>query len=271
MQDGQTRKRKHPQVLRRSPPAGGLRHDRHDMLYGIISDIHGNLEALEAALAQLTPAQAYICLGDLVGYGPDPDECVSRVRSLPGLICVSGNHDLACVGKVEISWFNWHARKAIQWTAENLEPQTREFLENLPETAAADDLTIVHGSLPDPMEYITAPSEALSTFRMMQTPVCLIGHTHVAEYYALGSGGIEHRYLTGGGEVKIEPGFKYIVNCGGVGQPRDGNWMASFGLYDSERKTIQVKRAPYDIAAVQAKMREAGLPALLIERLAWGR
>jgi diadenosine tetraphosphatase ApaH/serine/threonine PP2A family protein phosphatase len=253
------------------------------MLYGIISDIHGNLEALDAVLAHLMPSgepaasqaaqpvEAYICIGDLVGYGPDPNDCVRRVRSLPGLLCVAGNHDLASIGKIDINWFNWHARKAIQWTAENLEPEARQFLESLPETAATGDLTIVHGSLPDPMEYITAPSEALATFRMMQTPVCLIGHTHVAEYHALSSGGVEHRYMTSGGELKIEAGFKYIVNCGGVGQPRDGNWMASFGTYDSDRKLIQIRRVAYDVAAVQSKMRAAGLPALLIERLAWGR
>jgi len=252
------------------------------MRIAIISDIHANLEALDAVLNSVGPVDRFLCLGDIVGYGPDPNECVERVRSLPGMVCVAGNHDLAAVGKYDHDWFNAHARAAIEWTQRKLTDSSRQFLEQLPLIARVDDLTLVHGALPEPMDYITGPAEALSTFQemqKMQTPVCLIGHTHVAEYYRLpcpagqpGSlGRIEHRYLTDGGRIAIEPGSYYVVNCGGVGQPRDGNPHAAFGIFDSEARTIEIKRVAYDIEQVQHKMQDAGLPPLLSERLSYGR
>jgi diadenosine tetraphosphatase ApaH/serine/threonine PP2A family protein phosphatase len=249
------------------------------MRIAIISDIHANLEALEAVLASIGPADRFICLGDIVGYGPDPNECVERVRILPGLVCVAGNHDLAAVGKYDHDWFNAHARAAIEWTQQHLSQSSRQLLEQLPPTAQMEELTLVHGALPEPMDYITGPAEALSTFQTMPTSVCLIGHTHIAEYYWVpvpagkpaSLGDVEHEYLTDGGSIALEPESAYVINCGSVGQPRDGNPDAACGIFDDERRTIEVRRVPYPIEQVQRKMREADLPFLLIERLSYGR
>jgi len=243
------------------------------MVYGIISDIHSNLEALEKVLEQLCGVEAYLCLGDLVGYGPNPNECTQLISQLSPCTCVVGNHDLAAIGKYDIGWFNWHAREAILWTRQQLTPETKGFLTALPEVLVQDPLTLVHGSLPDPMEYITSPWETRLTFAKMTTPICLIGHTHVAEYYVQreGESNCQQVPLTNGGEITLEEGLRYIVNCGAVGQPRDGNPQASFGIYDTEAKTITIKRVEYPIEVVQKKMTEVGLPQFEIMRLALGR
>lgn len=249
------------------------------MRYGIISDIHGNLEALDAVLANLADVDAVLCLGDIVGYGPNPNECVERVRALTDLVCVAGNHDLAAIGRYDQDWFNAHARAAIKWTRDRLAQESRQFLEGLPLTARVSDLTLVHGALPEPMDYVTGPVEALATFQALETPICLIGHTHVSEYYCLNLSAnrqeslarLEHRSLTGGGEINLDPKNRYLINCGGVGQPRDGNPLAAFGVYDSGARLLTVRRTPYPVEKVQEKMSDAGLPSLLIERLSYGR
>jgi diadenosine tetraphosphatase ApaH/serine/threonine PP2A family protein phosphatase len=241
--------------------------------YGIISDIHGNLEALEAALAALEGAEAFICLGDIVGYGPNPNECVARVRALPDLICIAGNHDLAAVGAYDLDWFNPLARAAVLWTREQLEPAHLAYLESLPLRVERPRVTIVHGALPEPMDYILSSIEARQTFAEFTTPLCLVGHTHVAEYWVQveGQHRVEHGSLFSGGEVKFEPGKRYIVNCGGIGQPRDGNSQAAFGLYDEEAQLVRVRRVPYALKETQRKMRRAGLPEMLTLRLEHGR
>lgn len=251
------------------------------MVYGIISDLHSNLEALEKVLEQLSGVEAYLCLGDLVGYGPNPNECTQLISQLsPPVVsvaepctCVVGNHDLAAVGKYDIGWFNWHAKEAILWTQQQLTPEAKDFLVGLPEVLVQSDLTLVHGSLPDPMEYITSPWEARIAFAEMKTPLCLIGHTHVAEYYTQqeGESNCQQMPLTDGGEITLEKGLRYIVNCGAVGQPRDGNPQASFGVYDTEAQTIAIKRVDYPIEVAQKKMADAGLPEIESMRLAFGR
>ncbi|HUT74273.1 MAG TPA: metallophosphoesterase family protein [Armatimonadota bacterium] len=243
------------------------------MRYGIISDIHANLEALEAALKRLRGVDAYICLGDIIGYGPDPGECIEVVKALPGLRCVIGNHDLACVGKYDVNWFNWYARDAIAWTQERLTAADRGYLLSLPLMDMENSLTLVHGSLPQPMDYVTSAADARGVFAEMITPVCLIGHTHVSEHYAHthGAAHVTHRSLKRGGTVKLDRGLSYIVNCGSVGQPRDGNPLASFGLYDTARREVKIMRVEYAVERVREKMEEVNLPALLGERLALGR
>ena len=243
------------------------------MLYGIISDIHANLDALQMALKRLKEVDAFICLGDIIGYGPEPNECIEAVRALPGLKCVVGNHDLACVGKYDINWFNWYAREAIVWTQERLTPAGRGYLLSLPLMEMENSLTLVHGSLPQPMDYVTSEADAREVFAEMITPVCLIGHTHVAECYthAHGAAHMERRSWAKGGELKFSRGISYIANCGSVGQPRDGNPMASFGTYDTTRRELKVKRVAYQVEQVQEKIAKAGLPELLGERLALGR
>ena len=243
------------------------------MRYGIISDIHANLEALEAVLGRLRDVDAHICLGDIVGYGPDPNECIEVVKALPSSKCVVGNHDLACVGKYDINWFNWYAREAIVWTQERLTPASRGYLLSLRLMDMENSLTLVHGSLPQPMDYVTSEGDARGVFAEMITPVCLIGHTHIAEYYAHAHGAahIERRSLAQGGQIKFDRGMTYVINCGSVGQPRDGNPLASFGICDTTRRSVKVMRVEYPVARVQEKMDKAGLPALLGDRLVVGR
>jgi len=241
--------------------------------YGIFSDVHSNLEALEAVLAAMGEVDAYLCAGDLVGYGPNPNECVERIRGLPNLTTVVGNHDQAAAAGEGLEWFNAHALAAVLWTQKALTPESRDFLASLPERAMVEDVTLVHGSLPDPMDYITSPYEAQPTFDLMTTPICLIGHSHIAEYYRARE---DSRFaaqvdLFNGGEIDIEPGYRYIINVGGVGQPRDGNPRAAFGSYDTDRRLVTAARVDYPIAQTQAKMEAAGLPPLLIHRSEAGR
>jgi len=243
------------------------------MRYLILADVHANLEALEAVLAHARRVDAALCLGDLVGYGPDPNACVERIRALPKLTCVAGNHDLAAVGAYDISWFNSYAREAVLWTQKQLTAENRDFLAKLPLLQTVEGCTLVHGSLPEPMEYLLSAWEARATFQEMTTPLCLVGHTHVAEFYFQGDDAImpQQRSLLHGGKIELEAGIRCIVNPGSIGQPRDGNPMAAYAVYDSKRRTVAVRRVPYSIPAVQEKMRAANLPAMLSERLAYGR
>ena len=243
------------------------------MSYGLISDIHGNLEALEAALAELKDVDAFLCMGDLVGYGADPNACVERIRALPKLICVAGNHDLAAIGGYDPSWFNPFALRAIQWTAEQLSQENKDYLVSLPKTAHADSALLVHGSRPQEMSYITSPNEARICFDAMPGDLTLIGHTHITEYYRTrrGSRLPEQTALLSGGTIELEENVRYIVNPGAIGQPRDGNAAASFAIWNVAAGTIDVRRVPYDIERAQAKMREAHIPDSLWERLSLGR
>ncbi len=243
------------------------------MTYGLISDVHANLEALEAVLKDLEGVDGFLCMGDIVGYGADPGLCLDRIRALPRLICVAGNHDLAAVGSYDLEWFNPFARAAVEWTAQQLFADQKSYLQSLPMSAHADGAVIVHGSLPDEMDYITAPDEARLCFDAMPGDLAFIGHTHVTECYRTrrGSRFPEQVSLYSGGEVELKDGIRYIVNPGAVGQPRDGNPAASFGIWHVENRTIEIKRVTYDIESAQAKMKRAGLPEYLIDRLAVGR
>lgn len=243
------------------------------MTYGLISDIHGNLEALDAVLAELRGVSAFLCLGDIVGYGADPGACIERIRKLPHLICVAGNHDLAAIGNYDLDWFNPYARAAVEWTAEQLSPSHRAYLASLPLTAHADSAIMVHGALPNEMDYITTPEEARRCFDAMPADLIFIGHTHIAEFYRTKRRTRlpEQIPLWSGGRVGLANGFRYIINTGAIGQPRDGNSEASFGLWEVASKTVEVKRVKYDIASTQAKMRKAGLPDYLADRLSVGR
>ena len=243
------------------------------MTYGIISDIHGNLQALEAALAELKGVDAFLCMGDIVGYGADPNACVERVRALPGLVCVAGNHDLAAIGSYDLNWFNPFARAAITWTAETLSQESKDYLGSLPRTAHADSALLVHGSLPQEMSYITSPDEARMCFDAMPGDLTLIGHTHITEHYTSrrGARSPEQTPLLSGGKIELETDVRYIVNAGAIGQPRDGNAAASFATWDVASGIIDVRRIAYDIEGAQAKMRKVHIPDYLWERLADGR
>jgi predicted phosphodiesterase len=242
------------------------------MTYGLISDIHGNLEALDAVLGELQGVDAFLCMGDIVGYGADPGACIDRVRELPNLICVAGNHDLAAVGNYDLGWFNPFAGAAIIWTADQLSEEHKAFLTALPMKAHVDRALLVHGSLPDEMGYITSVGEAHRCFDAMPGDLTFIGHTHITEYYRSRGEARppEQVPLLLGGEVEISDGQRYIVNPGGIGQPRDGNPDASYGIWSPDSSTVELRRVSYDIRAAQAKMRAARLPDALSERLSAG-
>jgi len=242
------------------------------MLYGIISDIHSNLEALDVVLNKLYRAEQLICLGDIVGYGPNPNECVEKIKEL-NIPTVAGNHDKAVTGEMEVTWFNRSAREAVFWTQKELSEKNLEYLKTLPEVLEEDDFQIVHGSLRSPIEeYVTSISEALPTFEKMTKPLCFIGHSHVPLFIALKKdGNYDGRMLGDGEEILVEDYEKVIINVGGVGQPRDGDPRASYGIYDSKTKIFTLHRVEYNIEQVQEKMKVAGLPQPLIDRLHFGR
>lgn len=220
------------------------------MLYGIIADIHGNLEAFRTVLAELRGVDRMICAGDIVGYGPEPNECLDLILS-GGVSTVAGNHDKAAVGEMDISGFNPAARLAIEWTAEQLTESHKDHLRQLPLTLEFPDFQLVHGSLVDPLEeYLMDDRGALPTFQLMKKPLLFVGHTHQP--------------------LRLSSGDKEIINPGSVGQPRDGDPRASYGIYDDEKKEFILHRTEYNIAQVQEKMRLADLPQLLIDRLSYG-
>lgn len=245
------------------------------MRYGIFSDVHANLEALEAVLGffKKERIQSFICLGDLVGYGPNPNECIERIAGLKKVQVIAGNHDHASVGLKELTWFNDMATRSLNWTKRQLKEENRSFLMRLPRLIDASQFTLAHGSPRDPIdEYVLTPRQYLDNLEFFRTPVCFIGHTHVPSVFFSDSlGMIQHKPLLDGEPYKIDPQAKTIVNAGSVGQPRDGDPRSSCLIFDTEKSEVTAHRVAYDIAAVQDKMKLATLPLFLIERLGYGR
>jgi diadenosine tetraphosphatase ApaH/serine/threonine PP2A family protein phosphatase len=244
------------------------------MRYLILSDIHANLEALDAALAGAGDHDAVLVLGDLVGYGADPNAVIERVRELPATTIVRGNHDKVGAGLENVESFNHLARQAIAWTAAMLTPPNRDWLAALQQGPVTIDevVEICHGSPFDEDVYIFDDLDARRAIRATRRPLCLFGHTHVpavfrfdAELDAIGPPrGPRFR-------VTMDEDAKYLVNCGAVGQPRDGDPRAAFGLLDTDARTLSIVRVGYDLGAAQAKIIAAGLPEVLAQRLAVGR
>ena len=238
----------------------------------IISDIHANLVALEAVLADAGPFDAAWCLGDLVGYGPNPNECVARVRALPGLICLLGNHDQAVRGDIDLRVFNGDARAAIGWTQAAITPTSMEYLRTLAPETIWRDFTLVHASPRQPVwEYILDADIAFHNFPYITTPYCLVGHTHQPVIF--------QEVAPDGDVLAEEPNYdgprplarqKLIINPGIVGQPRDNNPKAAYALLDLEDEIWHYRRVAYDIAATQDRLRKAGLPERLAARLGYG-
>lgn len=241
------------------------------MRYGVVADIHANLAAFEAVLADMGKVDVLWCLGDLVGYGPDPNECVELLLRQNHL-CVMGNHDMAAIGRLDTSDFNPEAAFAARWTAGRLSERSRLYLSVLPERVVAEPFTLVHGSPRSPIwEYITHEGRAAPNFEQFGTQGCLVGHTHVpALYVQTGPGGEVMGRMPGPGdrvEVRLN---RIIANPGGVGQPRDGDPRAAYALYDADSGFLQWHRVEYPIQVTQQRMREFGLPHRLVERLAYG-
>lgn len=238
----------------------------------IISDVHANLEALQTVLAEIEKEEIVDILfaGDCVGYGPDPNECIDLLRSHTALM-VAGNHDWAAVGLTDVSNFNSHARSAIEWTREVLSKPNFSFLQDLPLTGAIHDgrgTFLVHGSPREPEQwhYVSFEHDAVKNFRYFGEQVCFLGHSHVPFIVERPPRGKARSFYA---RAELKDNCRYIVNAGSVGQPRDGNPDASFVLFKDD--VIEIKRVSYDIVVTQKKMKEAGLPQYLIERLAQGR
>jgi diadenosine tetraphosphatase ApaH/serine/threonine PP2A family protein phosphatase len=241
------------------------------MRYAILSDVHGNLESLERALSLAAEGDAVVSLGDVVGYGPNPNECVALLAARSSH-AVLGNHDLAAVENFGVEHFNRAARTAIGWTQRVLDEAAREWLDALPYELRFPGFLLVHGAPVNYFEYILDKDTAASAFERTDAAIVFIGHTHIAEYWTRDPDGtIGHKHMQHGGTLELEPDKRYIIDVGSVGQPRDLNPLASLVLYDAEKSTVEWIRYEYPIEAVQAKMREAGLPAYLVDRLSAGR
>lgn len=240
------------------------------MKYAIIADIHANLEALDVVLedAKAQKCTHYCCLGDVVGYNANPKECLDIVRNL-GMPCVKGNHDEYCSIESNLEGFNPHAAEAIQWTRNQLTEEDREWLRNLKYIRLVGSFSIVHATLDGPQRwgYVFDRLAAAASFTYQNTAVCFFGHTHVPVAF------IRDTVVRGGtySKFKVEPGRKYFVNVGSVGQSRDGVPKATYVVYCTDEGTIELRRLDYDIAKTQAKIRAAGLPERLAERLPLGK
>jgi diadenosine tetraphosphatase ApaH/serine/threonine PP2A family protein phosphatase len=239
----------------------------------LISDIHGNLAALDTVLTAAGPVDAVWQLGDIVDYGPHPRECLARVRALRPHVNLAGNHDLAALGKIPVESLNRLAQQSLRWTKQQLTEEDCAYLQALAPVATADHCTLVHGSPRSPIwEYIISTPIALANFKHFSTAICFFGHTHVpfviSEHAA--QRGEPPLIPTDGDAVQLDPNERYLINPGSVGQPRDGDPRAAFALYYPEERRIVFRRILYPVEQVQAAMRAAKLPEPLIERLALG-
>ena len=247
------------------------------MRYLILSDNHSNLEALEAVL-RAAPREAFdrvILLGDLVGYGADPNAVIDRVRELAPDVIVRGNHDKVAAGVESAEGFNDAARRAALWTVEALRPANRDFLAGLQPgpTVVNGEIEVCHGSPVDEDEYVFEPTDAIEAIRMADTPVCFFGHTHVQIVYWLSEGNFD--VIVTGPEpilrLTLDVNKRYLINPGSVGQPRDGDPRAAYATYDSDTRELTLCRVPYAVEEAQAKIVGAKLPEGLARRLAYGK
>ncbi len=241
------------------------------MRYAIVSDIHGNIESLERAFARIGPEDHLLCLGDIVGYGPNPNECVEMIRAR-AKGAVLGNHDLAALENFGVEYFNDAARAAIAWTQGVLSDENRAWLNGLAYELRFPDFLMVHGAPVEYFEYILDKRTAANAFARTDAPVVFIGHTHIAEYWVQEPDGtVGHKHMQHGGELIFEEGKRYIVDVGSIGQPRDLNPEASFAFYEPHERRVEWVRYEYPIDEVQHKIHEAHLPEYLALRLEMGR
>lgn len=243
------------------------------MRYLVVSDVHANLEALEAVLGDAPSYNAVMCLGDLVGYGPNPNECVQRVMALPGLISLIGNHDLAALGELDLSAFNAYARYSAEWTTMRLDPDVREHLLSLAPKLDHDGVMLAHASPRDPVwEYMEVPEQGPPNFALFDGPLAFVGHTHVPRVFTESADGTASLVsMPDAGEVlSLDADTRMIINPGGVGQPRNGDPRAAYGIWDTDARTFEFRRVPYPFEMTQIKIKINGLPSVLAERLAYG-
>jgi predicted phosphodiesterase len=240
------------------------------MKFALIADIHSNLEALEAVLADCKAQGVtnYACLGDVVGYCANPKECLDIVRKL-GMPCVKGNHDEYCSMDEGLEGFNPHAAEAVEWTRNHLTSEDRKWLKDLKYMRLVASFSIVHATLDGPQRwgYVFDKLAAAASFTYQNTALCFFGHTHVPVAFVRDSVVRGNTYS----KFRIEPGRKYFINVGSVGQSRDGVPKATYAIYDMDEGTVELRRLDYDMATTQKKILAAGLPRRLADRLTEGR
>jgi diadenosine tetraphosphatase ApaH/serine/threonine PP2A family protein phosphatase len=240
----------------------------------LISDIHGNLEALNAVLADAGSYDAAICLGDIVGYGAQPNECVATVRGLENLTCLAGNHDLGATGRIDVSQFSSGAARALMWTRHALRPECTKYLMQLQPTGSAPNIALAHASPRDPVwEYLEYAQQAAANFLLFEEKVCFVGHTHVPRTFEeIGdpAGRDTARERPNARQLDVFDGLRRIVNPGSVGQPRDGDPRAAYALLDTETGSYTAARVTYDVEKPQKLILAAGLPSSLASRLSLG-
>jgi predicted phosphodiesterase len=247
------------------------------MRFLVLSDLHANATALEAALAASEGRwERAVCLGDIVGYGPDPNEAVARVRGLTAAI-IRGNHDRAACGIADVEDFNPVARATVEWTRSQLRADNVSYLHQLPAgPLETGGLTLVHGALHDEDEYVFAPAQALDGLLASPGPVTFFGHTHFQGGFSYRDERLELIHLrprpgANFAALRLEPDTRYLLNPGSIGQPRDGDPRAAFAIADLDHGVVEFWRVPYDIQAVQGRMKQFGAPEPLVMRLAFGR
>ncbi len=241
------------------------------MRYGIFSDIHSNLEALEAVIKAYRKEKIdkYLCLGDVVGYGANPNECVEITRSIAAMT-VAGNHDWAAVDLSSSELFSEDAKVAILWTSRQLSDNSRDLLKTLKLVDELDNFVLVHGSLNEPQDfnYLLNINDCQATFQLLQFNICFVGHTHVPITFVKDKQGKTHYEDVP--KISIEPGNKYVINVGSVGQPRDSVPEAAYCVWDTEKLEVEIKRTPYDVFIARQKIIDKGLPEFLGNRLLIG-
>jgi predicted phosphodiesterase len=237
------------------------------MKIGIISDIHSNSEAINCILKNIEKVDEFICLGDIVGYGADPNYCIEKIKDL-NCRCIGGNHDFAVVGKVNINYFNYAARAAILWTSRQLKKENLNFLSGLNKKIELKD------SPQEPLlEYILDKDTASFIFSKFDFKIYFVGHSHLAGCFSFNENNnqVDYMNFSNGGCIEINKNKRYIINCGSVGQPRDGNPKASYGIYDQKYGIVNIYRVSYPVNLTQNKIINAGLPGSLADRLSYGR
>jgi len=241
------------------------------MRVAVVSDIHGNLHALEAVLAALeqeAPDEVW-CLGDLVGYGARPNECCAAIEARAS-VCLAGNHDLAVRGTLDLMEFSGDAGTAARWSRDVLTAESLAFLRSLESQATRADVALFHASARDPVwEYVLSDRVAIASLEATEEPIVLVGHSHVALHVQLAGDGFMGGLSPAGTEVELADA-RTLLNPGSVGQPRDGDPRAAYLLLDLDARTASFRRVEYDVARTQAEIREAGLPEMLAARLQVG-
>jgi predicted phosphodiesterase len=242
------------------------------MKYGFFSDVHANLEALKACIIDFRAEKLdkLFFLGDAVGYGPNPDECVKLINDIAE-VKLMGNHDYAALGLMETEYFNQYAAASMGWTKDSISEKTIEIMSDFELTREIDDILLVHSSPREPenWHYILDMEDAEENFDFFKQKICLLGHTH--RPYIVFKSETGEAALSKETEEKIQGDYRYLVNIGSVGQPRDGDPRSCYLIYDSKERVIKLKRVQYDVKSTQKVMAEIGLPEYLIDRLAVGR